>query len=82
MINIIDDEKQRLNEKKQNVDNALSGQQRLITMNNSYRLRYTEYTKMIVIITIFFFSIALVSLAKKYIPFFQRHFIDSPHSIF
>ena len=70
MIKIIDDENKRLIEKKQNVDNALEGQQRLITINNSYRLRYADYTKIMIIITISISIYVLVSLAKKYIPFF------------
>jgi hypothetical protein len=69
MINIVNNEQRRLNEKKQSVDNALEGQKRLITLNNSYRLRYAEYTKMIIIITILLSIFILVSLAKKYIPF-------------
>jgi len=72
MINIVDSEKQRLHEKKQNVDNALEGQNRLIMMNNSYRLRYTDYTKMLVILTVSFFIFVLATLAKKYIPFFPE----------
>ena len=70
MINIVNNEQRRLNEKKQSVDNALEGQKRLITLNNSYRLRYADYTKMIIIITILLSIFILVSLAKKYIPFF------------
>jgi hypothetical protein len=72
MINIVNNEQDRLNEKKQSVDNALEGQKRLITLNNSYRLRYADYTKMIIIITILLSIFILVSLAKKYIPFFPE----------
>lgn len=72
MINIVNTEQSRINEKKQNVDNALQGQHRLITLNNSYRLRYADYTKIIIIITICLSIFILVSLAKKYIPFFPE----------
>lgn len=72
MIQIIDNENNRLQEKKQNVDNALEGQQRLITLNNSYRLRYADYIKILIIITISISIFVFVSLARKYIPFFPE----------
>jgi hypothetical protein len=72
MIQIIDNENNRLQEKKQNVDNALEGQQRLITLNNSYRLRYADYIKILIIITISISIYVFVSLARKYIPFFPE----------
>ena len=64
MINIVNSEQKRLNEKKQSVDNALEGQQRLITLNNSYRLRYADYTKMIIIFTICSFFINIISITN------------------
>jgi hypothetical protein len=72
MIQIINNENNRLQEKKQNVDNALEGQQRLITLNNSYRLRYADYIKILIIITISISIYVFVSLARKYIPFFPE----------
>jgi len=72
MIQIIDNENNRLQEKKQNVDNALEGQQRLITLNNSYRLRYADYIKILIIITISISIYVFISLARKYIPFFPE----------
>jgi hypothetical protein len=72
MIQIIDNENNRLREKKQNVDNALEGQQRLITLNNSYRLRYADYIKILIIITISISIYVCISLARKYIPFFPE----------
>jgi len=72
MIQIIDNENNRLREKKQNVDNALEGQQRLITLNNSYRLRYADYIKILIIITISISIYLCISLARKYIPFFPE----------
>ena len=72
MINIVNNEQARLNEKKQNVNNALEGQKRLITINNSYRMRYADYTKIIMIITVFLSIFVIVALARKYIPFFPE----------
>jgi hypothetical protein len=72
MLKIINDENNRLKEKKQNVDNALEGQNRLVMLNNSYRLRYADYVKILIIITISISIYVLVSLARKYIPFFPE----------
>ena len=67
MIQIIDNENNRLREKKQNVDNALEGQQRLITLNNSYRLRYADYIKILIIITISISIYVCISLFFIYV---------------
>tara|TARA_B110000285_G_scaffold82713_1_gene95198 strand:- start:4384 stop:5235 length:852 start_codon:yes stop_codon:yes gene_type:complete len=43
---IVDTEKERLLEKKQNIDNALSGKQREIALNDSYQQKQAEYNKL------------------------------------
>ena len=35
-------------QKQQNVQNAVSGQKRVIELNNSYQKRYTAYTNIII----------------------------------
>jgi hypothetical protein len=49
---IIKAENDRLVQKKQSIDQALVGQKRLLTLNDSYRLKYAEYMKMILIVII------------------------------
>jgi hypothetical protein len=48
--NIINAEKDRLLQKKKSIDQALDGQKRLLSLNDSYRLKYAEYMKMILIV--------------------------------
>lgn len=61
MINIIDQEKRRLNSKKELVDSSLFEQKRLQTLNNSYRHRYNYYIYVIVAIIMLLLSIIIIS---------------------
>jgi hypothetical protein len=47
---ILQNEYNRLLMKKQNVDNAYEGRQRAAFLNDNYRKRYSQYTKIVVII--------------------------------
>ena len=49
---IVNTEINRLNEKKQTIDSAISTQQRMMQMNDSYTKRQKEYTKMLVVIVV------------------------------
>ena len=64
---IINDEKERLLQKKQSIDNALIGKQRAIALNDSYRLRQTQITriKVTMVITLAI-CIFLVLLGRRY----------------
>lgn len=61
MFNIIDQEKRRLNSKKELVDSSLFEQKRLQTLNNSYRHRYNYYIYVIVAIIMLLLSIIIIS---------------------
>jgi len=50
MMNIVDTEKQRLLLKKEQIDTSFEGKKRGILLNDSYRQRFEQYTKIIVII--------------------------------
>lgn len=52
MIEIVDAEHQRLLQKKYLMDQAASQQDRIALLNNSYRLRYAQYTKIVIVIII------------------------------
>jgi len=52
MIGIIDQEQQRLLEKQQLMDQSKAEQDRIALLNNSYRLRYVEYSKIMVVFVI------------------------------
>ena len=43
---ILTTEANRLDQKKHNIDSAVTGQQRMIEINDSYQKRYAAYTKM------------------------------------
>lgn len=47
--NLVTDETNRLATKKITIDQALDGQKRLISLNESYRLKYAQYIKMILV---------------------------------
>ena len=50
--NILKTENDRLMDKKQNIDTAISGQERIIALNSSYSKRYYSYTKIMISIVI------------------------------
>jgi len=49
---ILTTENDRLNQKKQNIDTAVSGQRRAVFLNMNYQKRYGVYTKMAITLTI------------------------------
>jgi F0F1-type ATP synthase assembly protein I len=52
MINIVDAEQQRLNAKKALIDQAEFQESREVLLNNTYRQKYGEYTKIVIVIVI------------------------------
>jgi len=67
VYDIIDTEKERLLLKKQGIDNALVGKKRAINLNESYRLRQTQYTRMKVTVVItLVVCIVLAFLGKRF----------------
>lgn len=70
---IVLSEKQRLEMKKNDVDTALSGQKRAILLNDSFRKRYQEYTKMVIVVIIslaVFIGIVMIGRVLPIIPSF------------
>jgi len=71
MIGIVDAEQQRLNEKKALIEQAKFQQQREALLNNSYRLKYAEYTKIVIVIIaalLVFLLIQFLSNTFAYVP--------------
>lgn len=62
---IIKNELERLNTKKSNIDNALTSQNRIAALNESYRLRYIQYIYIIVIIVIALVLICVLMILRK-----------------
>ena len=52
MLDIVNAEKSRLEQKKQLIDNADMQQEHVMMLNNTYRKQYTEYTKMVIVVVI------------------------------
>lgn len=57
--NILTSEINRLKVKKEQIDNARQGQMRVLMMNESYRKRQAEYTKLIIAV-VFVFALVIV----------------------
>lgn len=76
MLNIVDTEKQRLLLKKEQIDNALDGKKRGILLNDSYRQRFEQYSRIIIIIV---FTLAIfigILLIGKNFPFIPSFVLD------
>ena len=68
---ILNKENQRLLDKKNNIDSALVGQQRLLQINDSYRKRQAAYIKVLIVIIvaiILFFVLSFLSTSLTFIP--------------
>jgi hypothetical protein len=75
MQEIVNTELKRLNTKKQSVDAALDGQNRMIQLNDSYRQKYSYYVSRMIIIIIFLIIYIIISSINK-------NFKDIPQIIF
>jgi hypothetical protein len=73
---ILNIENERLQEKKKNVDIAYSSRMRAAMLNENYRLRYTEYTKIIILFVITLVVIGGLIMFKKSFSFVPPFLID------
>lgn len=62
MIDILNKEEERLNLKKDKIDSALSGKQRILELNESYRARNADY---IHILSVFVFALTIVLIVNR-----------------
>ena len=69
MVNIINAEQQRLMEKKNQIDQASMQEQRIALLNNSYRLRYAQYTKIMIV---FIIGLAIHIVLRLLSGFFEQ----------
>lgn len=73
MIDIVDTEKNRLLQKKQNIDSALESRKRAALLNESYRQRYYQYIRMIIVVIVtlvIYVALVFLSRAFSFIPSF------------
>ena len=74
---IVKNESERLASKKLNVDQAIDGQNRMITLNDSYVKRYSNYNQIIMLIVLIILVILGTNLLRGYIePFIPSGIID------
>jgi hypothetical protein len=67
MSDIINAEKERLLQKKQSIDNALVGKKRAVALNEAYRMRQAQYTRIkVVIVIVLAICIFLVLLGQRF----------------
>jgi hypothetical protein len=76
MLDIVNKENNRLALKKQSVDTALDGKKRAIKLNESNRLRYEQYTKIIIVIIITLALFIGISITSKFLPFLPQFIFD------
>jgi len=81
MIKIVNNEKQRLDMKKNEIDSAYTGKQRAITLNESYSLRYKQILKIILVIIITLILFIIIIFISNNFPFLPA-FIFELLSIF
>ena len=73
---VIEAEYNRLNTKKKTIDDALSAQQRAIWLNESYRKRFSRYTRIVMIISIVLVIYLGVLAFRKYFPTYPEWITD------
>jgi glucan phosphoethanolaminetransferase (alkaline phosphatase superfamily) len=63
---ILNDEIDRLNKKKSQINNSQKGQMRVLMMNESYRKRQSEYLKLIIAVVIVFALVIIMRYMRVY----------------
>lgn len=68
MLKIVNTEYDRLNKKKEDIDSAIIGKQRALELNESYRLRYRHYMKMLMVVIVCILLVLLFSNLSTWFP--------------
>ena len=66
----------RLNQKKKEVDAAISGQKRAIRLNDSYRKRFSRYTHMVIAISLVLVLYLAMFALRKAVPSISESITD------
>jgi hypothetical protein len=66
---ILQTEDDRLKLKTKNINDAITGQKRLILLNESYRKKYAAYIKIVLTVVFALLIIILLMFTKKFVPF-------------
>jgi len=71
ITDMVNQETDRLSVKKKNIDDALAGQKRMIMLNESYRMKYSHYLKIVLTVltvTVLFIIVKMLSSKVPGIP--------------
>lgn len=69
---ILQNEYSRLQQKQQGIKTAITGQHRVIELNNSYQKRYTAYTNIIIAVVATLVIYILISYLDNNVPIFPK----------
>ena len=69
VVGLVNNETERLNAKKDNIDLAIEGQKRMITLNDSYRMRYRYYLYIVITILITTVLYVIIKFLSNYLTF-------------
>jgi hypothetical protein len=75
MENILANEQNRLNQKKDSINSYVTTQQRMMLMNDSYQKKYTMYTSIIIYITVVLVIILAITFIWRIFPFIPEGII-------
>ena len=76
IADIVNAENDRVDLKKSKIDNELQTQDRLITLNNSYRQKYNDYNNLYIIFIVFLVTLCGIMLIKRYFPIIPSSAFD------
>lgn len=68
IMDIVNNETDRLNQKKASIDQAIDGQKRMITLNDSYKMRYRYYLYMVITVLVTTVLYVIIRFLSKYLP--------------
>jgi ElaB/YqjD/DUF883 family membrane-anchored ribosome-binding protein len=69
---ILQNEYNRLEQKKQNITAAVEGQKRVIELNNSYQKRYTAYTNIMIALVVTLIIYLIINYLDNNVPVFPK----------
>ena len=76
IADIVTVENDRIDLKKSKIDNELQTQDRLITLNNSYRQKYNDYNILYIIFIVFLVTLCGIMLIKRYVSIIPSPVFD------
>lgn len=68
VMDMVNTEYDRLNQKKASIDQAIDGQKRMITLNESYKMRYRYYLYMVITVLVTTVLYVIIRFLSKYLP--------------